>query len=501
MDDELPLWEAAPYPDDLQEEWAVLTSQQRRFVHAVAAGRNVFLTGSGGNGKSHVFQFAVRLMHFRQPGSVVVTALTGAAAVLINGVTLHSALCLGLAKDPAPSYRKSATRVKRLHRRMRVLFIDEVSMASPHLMYCVHHVLQAFAGSRHWFGGIQLVTSGDFLQLPPIFDSVAEGPPPAMTDDDWTRGMLFASSIWPHLAQEVIQLTVPQRHVDPEYYGLMQQLRVGVLTPEAERQLAERVGATLDLPTGIVPTRLLAYRAAVDTENDTQLQRLPPPEVVCAATVISMPHTGRRDEPIVNHPQFQSRVAVTAAELAELLKTLPIPSPDPLPEETWCALRKPAAFIQERLPSRLALHIGAQVMYLKNKPQFGLVNGSRGVVVDFVVEEGASSIPVVRFANGRTMPVPAEFTGVRVSAGHHLGVLQVPLMLAWAVTIHKAQGMTIDALCVDLPKAFEVGQAYVALSRAPTLRALTLKVPLRTNVCFADPAAVAWYASLERVEP
>ena len=410
---------------------ALLGRDQRAVYEAVVDdSANVFFTGSAGTGKSWVLaQVAAGLRRrnarswsARSKGTVDLTASTGIAAANIGGVTIHSFAGVGLGRAPAEELlRDMLLAARKRWLGCKTLIIDEISMLDGALFDKLDVIARTIRTSSKPFGGIQLVLCGDFHQLPPV-GLGANG-----------CCFCFQSECWNSAVARTLELKQARRQHDPELLRLLESVRHGKVTPEALRLLERAQANTLDVSDGIAPTRLHARNTNVDRVNEQELQKLP--------------GSGRAYRARDHGPQA-----------ATLLKNV-------------------------RAPSALTLKTGAQVMLISNLdvPQ-GLVNGVRGVVCGFrqpsrrPAKLGAGSsdlLPVVRFrlkssAVVEQLVMPESW---EIAQGDHVVAsrTQLPLKLAWAITIHKSQGMTITKLSLSLKGVFEPGMAYVALSRGVAL--------------------------------
>lgn len=435
---------------------------------------NVFLTGGGGVGKSHVIHTVVQKCRERG-AEVAVCASTGVAADQIGGTTLHALLGLGLAQDPVDKLVKKAvasTKIRTTWRNINLLVIDEVSMLDPDFFTAVDAVAKAVRNNNLPFGGVQLLLSGDFFQLPPVSKKERDTVKPVFC---------FQTKAWQDAVHEVVELTeVFRQHGDNEFIQLLQRARYGDYTTDDVDTLISRVNVRLDGFEGIEPTRLYARRVNVDEVNATALAAL-------GAEVESASYTATVHYEVgVHKNKHGGRTSYSVpAALKSTMQTK-------LHEAAQKYKQNAAA------PETLDLKIGAQVMLLCNMNiEEGLVNGSRGVVVAFETTptSGMRKMPVVQFS--RTRIAVERFTWEYEVAETGLVMYrQVPLQLAWAVTIHKAQGLSLD--CVELAldrSVFEYGQAYVALSRVRSLHGLRL-TSFTPAVLQAHPLVKGFYASL-----
>ena len=378
---------------------------QQQALDAIAQGRNVFITGKAGSGKSWLIDEISK-----QFKNVAITASTGRAACDINGETIHKWSTLGAdtnwktKADRLVHTKESEAKTKITT--AQLLVIDEISMITSTFFDCLSNLLCEVRQSPPGvlFGGIQMVVVGDLLQLPPIGDTY-----------------MFDSTSWKLGMFEIVPLTVDVRHKDDRAYAdLLEKLRHGVVDDE----MIESLKTCIDrkFTDGIEPIELHPTRAAVDRENNTRLAAL-------------------------GDVETHVYLAEDSGTVSELVDCMAHP--------------------------RLTLKKGCSVMLVKNLDvRNGLANGTQGVVQSFHID---SRWPMVRFANGALVTVsPATFErkkNNRLVATR----LQVPLLVAYATTVHKAQGMTLDRVSVTLRNTFADSQVYVALSRVRTMEGLRIR--------------------------
>ncbi|GAM19367.1 hypothetical protein SAMD00019534_025420 [Acytostelium subglobosum LB1] len=415
-----------------------LSPEQRHVVDLVLGGSSIFFTGSAGTGKTYVLREIIQALRFLHGDCVHVTASTGIAACNVGGTTLHSFAAIGLGDKPAKDYIRSiAGNNKNLlrWRQTKVLVIDEISMISAELLDKLDQIGRALRSSPRPFGGIQLVLVGDFCQLPPVSKQTA-------------ASYCFRAVCWEMMIDHSILLTKVYRQKDDKFVKVLNELRFGVISDVGLTTLNQCVSNNLDATDGIIPTVLYPHRAKCDAENERKLQALAGEAMVFEA----------EDE-----------------------------GPDPYRD----MLKNMQA------QSTVTLKIGAQVILLKNLDfEEELVNGSRGVVVAWAAED---SMPIVKFSTGTLRKIVKEVWNIEQGNVKVASRTQVPLALAWALSIHKSQGMSIDRLVIDLEGTFEYGQAYVALSRATSLTGLQLKSKLQSNQLKVHPEVVEFYKQMEKL--
>ncbi|MBI5306357.1 helix-turn-helix domain-containing protein [Candidatus Wolfebacteria bacterium] len=389
-------------------------------------GANVFLTGEPGSGKTYlVNQYVAWLRgHGIAPA---ITASTGIAATHIGGMTIHSWIGIGikteLTKEDLRRIKDNRRVVKRITN-SHVLIIDEISMLSARTFAMVDAVCHAVRGSQKPFGGLQIVLVGDFFQLPPVVRHDDE--PDARLGFGNESGnenaqFAYASPTWTTLDPTVCYLSEQHRQEDAVFLEILSAFRAGVLSEPHVKYLSERRVQIMPEHDGI--TRLFSHNADVHRLNECELAKL-------SGETHVFDMEGRGNQKFV-----------------EQLKR-------------GCLS-----------PETLDLKIGAKVMFTKNSMEGKFVNGTTGTVAGFHKHDG---FPIVETLTGKR--ITAEPTDWSVE--HEFKVLasirQIPLRLAWAITVHKSQGMSLDAAVIDLAQAFEYGQGYVAISRVRTLAGLHL---------------------------
>lgn len=373
-------------------------------------GHNVFLTGQAGSGKTHLLNQYIEYLKKHNIGAAI-TASTGIAATHMNGMTIHSWSGIGI-KDSMTSKELQAilknSRIREHFRRTKVLIIDEISMLHSYRLSLVEKVAGMMKGNFKPFGGMQVILSGDFFQLPPV----TRGMDPALY-------FAFKSAAWKAMNLKICYLETQYRQSDKAYSSVLNAIRTNSADQEILEVLRERYRAAVP---GKEITRLYTHNADVDAINNIELGKL-------------------SNEP--KHYFMQSR---GVGKLVADLKRNCLAS------------------------ENLILKIGAVVMFVKNNFEKGYVNGTLGTVVNF--DEFGN--PVVRTKKGKTITALPEIWRLEEGDAVLAEISQIPLRLAWAITVHKSQGMSLDAAEVDLAKSFEPGMGYVALSRIRSLKGLRL---------------------------
>jgi len=419
-----------------------LSDEQNHAFNKYIEGKNIFITGPGGSGKSELIRKIYR--DAKEKGkNISVCALTGCAAVLLQckAKTIHSWAGIGLGSGTIEANIKKVTDKefkKKNWKETQILVIDEVSMLSLKLFVMLDRIGRRVrkCESRP-FGGIQLIFSGDFYQLPPVGNK----------DELETMQFCFESEIWNEVfpLENQIQLVKIFRQADPIYAGILNQIREGRLKRSSNDKLLEYVGKTIPEDSLIRPTKLFPTKNKVEAINNNEMLTLSSEEKVYKVKpVLDLPMTKNEKEKRSRYNEKDIQI-----ELAYLEGNL------------LC-------------DSEIHLKIGAQVMCVVNidlELPSGemLCNGSQGIVTGFV-ENG---LPIVKFKNGIEQVMARHIWPSENIPG--IGVAQIPLILAWALTIHKAQGATLELAEIDVGSGiFECGQTYVALSRIKSLEGLYL---------------------------
>lgn len=493
------------------KDWEGLGQDQKRALKAALDGRNLFFTGAAGTGKSylmHVIISQLNMLHRGRSNAVAVCATTGLAAINIGGTTLHRWAGIGLGKEDASVLVKNIKKNKKAVDRWkncRVLIIDEVSMLDSLLFDKLNVIGQNMHDNTRPFGGIQLILTGDFLQLPPVSQR--------------SNAYCFNAKVWPEAVQHLVILRqVFRQKGDQNLIDILGAIREGKVSNELVNQL-KQLERPVTYDDGIEPTELYALRNEVERANSQRLERLSGPSFVYDAV-----DTGTQ---------------VKYAE--EGKKTM---------------------FDDMMAPKRLVLKLGAQVMVIKNLDN-GLVNGSRGAVIGFSPEQAKGELehrlmdegfrqlynemvqdfylpkePLIdikpslreraQYVGGREYvklleryaemfrslrsqrPLPVVRFDHQVETMEHqvteaidadgktvlASRRQLPLIHSWALSIHKSQGQTLDRVIVDLNKTFECGMAYVALSRARSKDTLQIRNFSASKVMVKEEV-VRYYKSIE----
>jgi ATP-dependent DNA helicase PIF1 len=460
-------------PDDDEQQ---MSDEQALALSLIKEGRNVFLTGVAGTGKSLVLKKA--LEHIKETfedNEYVAVAPTGSTAVVLEGQTVHSFAGIGIPKIYTDFRKmKSNKKIKTRWENLKVLLLDEVSMVSGEFFDSLSTVVSDIRKDPRPFGGIQLIVCGDFLQLSPIaprkweVDQMVtgirekEGLETVEEARNWlflNRGFCFQSEAWKESSFEVVELKHVFRQSNRNFVNVLKDIRVGNVTPETVRYLKENCERPLPPNDfGVQPTILHSKNVNVAKENLVDLGKLSGDTVIFEA-----------------FDEVEREKGVGKWVEKDLSKNSFFKS---------CTAEK-----------HLQLKIGAQVMLVKNLAQNSmLTNGSRGTIVGFRKVKRSSSLslqggsdttnhllpgvtkyPVVRFKNGLQMVITPQKFQSRILGMGTCTRTAIPLKLAWAITTHKAQGLTLDYVIADVGQVFAEAQLYVALSRVSDETGLELR--------------------------
>jgi ATP-dependent DNA helicase PIF1 len=417
-----------------------LSDEQQNAFDKYVQGKNIFITGPGGTGKSMLIK-RIQSDAKKKLMNIQVCALTGCAAVLLGckAKTIHSWSGIGLGNGTIGFNVAKVTMNKYKQKTWRstdILVIDEVSMMSQKIFEILDAVGKASRQNGRPFGGMQVIFLGDFYQLPPVGNK----------EEIETARYCFESSLWNDTfpKENVIQLKKIFRQTDEVYASILNQIREGRIKKSSNDLLLSLVGRKIEDGSIVQPTKLFPLRSKTEAINESKMSDLQSQE-----------------------EEFKLKY----------LRHLPYPEQEkgvPIqrftPEQIEMDLKNIHGSIL--CNDILKLKVGAQVMCVVNieLPTGGMIcNGSQGVVVKFTEDR----LPLVKYRNGLEMVMKYHVWESENIPG--IGVSQVPLILAWAITIHKSQGATMDVAEVDVGSGvFECGQTYVALSRVKSLEGLYL---------------------------
>ena len=394
-------------------------------------GDNIFISGYAGTGKSYLINHIYKDAQERGK-NIQITAMTGCAAVLLgNAKTLHSWASIGLGNAPIEKLIANIRKYNKVEHwtKINILVIDEISMMSKGLFELIDAIAKKLRKSQKAFGGIQLICSGDFHQLPPIEDEFC-----------------FESLLWDKTFEKQFIFKENYRQKgDLEYQKVLNEIREGKISPESCKLLLECTKK--EEPTDIKPTVLYPTKKFADQINSFELMTLDTEQQIYSKAIIPEINSG----PIKDELERQKGM----------------------------------------YDDKLLLKIGCQVMCIANISQEeGIVNGSQGIITQFI-----NGFPEVKFKNITKIIQPHKWINEKYE---DYGVSQIPLILSWAITIHKAQGITLENATINIGSSvFEYGQAYVALSRLTSREGLYIK-SLDVGKIRANPKVIEFYKKINK---
>ncbi len=400
-----------------------LNDQSKSILKSILKeGRNVFITGPGGCGKSYLLKAIKQIANLLYKKKCYLTGTSGVASYNIGGMTIHKFSGIGINKEPEMAnsiankiIKKGGDCFKRWTE-CQILVIDEISMMGMSTFDLLNDVAKIVRQSPQSFGGLQLVVSGDFFQLPPIKDE-----------------MVFKGNLWYELDFKTHCMMNPYRYKDVDYFQTLLRIRKGIQTKNDINLLKQRLRSKIEIKTiikesQIKPTILFSLKKNVNDMNIQELEKLQTEQIDYKA-----------------EDMFKDKILdVDHKKYTEILNNI--------------------------APKKTSFKTGAQVMLTANiDVDKGLVNGSRGVII-----ECKNSSIRVQFVDGSIVTINKhlhEYEDEEAICGRR----QIPLILSWSLSIHKIQGCTLDCCVIDLGESiFSDGMAYVALSRVRSLNGLYL---------------------------
>ncbi|KYQ99890.1 hypothetical protein DLAC_03854 [Tieghemostelium lacteum] len=495
--------------------------QMKVYDYVVKERANVFFTGPGGTGKSYLLHVLVKELN-EMGITTFVTATTGIAALNISGTTIHSFAGIRLGNEPFQVLLNSAYGKKKNWKEAEVLIIDEVSMLDGELFDNLEKIARLIRlkgnlkrGYRQkdrypdpknlpW-GGIQIVLSGDFYQLPPVPNLKNDLNAPPDTDQCLVkkRKLCFEGEQWASSIEATVELQEIYRQKDTYFSNILSKIRIGKIDSDIMDAL-KTCQKPIKIKNGIQPTILYTTNMRVEEKNLYYLNQI-------------------QNEIL----EYDAQDKLAADEGLDEKKTTFL--------QVVFENSKKNCLAQ----SRIILKKGAQIMLVRNISS-KLVNGSRGVVIGFVdlspekltkifeklerneppmeswqqekmrdILKLASTylknskhhcLPIVRFVSGEIEIIKPEAYSVYFEGAERIYRLQIPIKLAWAVTIHKSQGLSLDFAQISLSRVFENGQTYVALSRVRSLEGLQILDDIPMSCFKVDNKVTQFYTKLRKLE-
>ena len=464
-----------------------LDSYQRHVAHAAVLGNSGLITGSAGTGKSHLVRCIQQLLELCTK-NVVLTSTTGIAAENLGpaAMTIHSYAMIGRC-DRSKEAQARISRSKKSRARWcdtDTLIIDECSMLSKKGFELTNVAAKNGKNKMSPFGGVQLILVGDFYQLPPVGD-----------DDEDSKQLCFESSIWPEIVKNIWVLSQSHRQQNRDFFSLLSRIRVGSYSAQDITTLQSFT--CTEIPDGIIPTKLFSKRSDVDKINSEALNLIDEP---------AQPFIGTFSATIQTYSSITGGYVSKPEPGVTDARSIVLPARGKRPESTISVLAPESAEIDRafesliystRTQKSIVLKKGAQVIFEQNDSTLGVRNGSRGVVTGFT----ATGLPEVTLMSGDIIVVqrkPFSFCyKVDNKKRHCVEMLQIPLSLAWSLTIHKSQSQSLDCMEAHLDGVFEAHQVYVALSRACNPKGLLVK-NLNPDTIRILPKVAEFYNSLKK---
>lgn len=491
----------------------VLSAEQEYVLQLARKGRSIFFTGSAGTGKSVLLKSIIKSLKKKyKPEEVAVTASTGLASCNIGGITLHSFAGIGLGKGNEEDLFKHVRKNRKAKKRwnsIKVLIIDEVSMIDGELFAKLDYIARRVRNSKEPFGGIQLIASGDFYQLPPV---------PQDVGGVKQFSFVFESMSWQStIKASIILKEVFRQKGDQKFIDMLNELRTGIVSPETEREF-RRLSRPLKCQAGIVPTELYATRNEVHYANESKLRAIREREVLFESI-----------DSAVNQNFLNNFLAPQELRLKKSAQVMCVKNFDDtlvngslgqvvdfLDKETYMCqkfLEEDAdinqikellednhspddsifSFLEECEQNELyQLNHERKKQLMEKLSKSSSTSNDRLPLVRFLLPDGVNTRDVL--VERETWQIEDENTKEVIASRN-----QVPLMLAWALSIHKSQGQTLPKAKVDLSRSFENGQAYVALSRAVSRDGLQVLNFSREKVT-TNPKVKEFYKNLKSSE-
>ena len=440
-----------PQKPKAEEEEPVIENEDTEaldeIIDLINQGENIFITGYAGTGKSYILNKLKKIF------DIDVTSTTGMAAVNVQGQTVHSWAGVGICNKPIEQVVKKIRHRRKIAKQIqdcRILAIDEVSMLDSHTIDYIDTVLRLLREDERAFGGIQVLLFGDFFQLPPV--------------NRRESGFCFKSNAWRDLELKNIVLEKIYRQKDADFIRALNNIRLNSLTQDDARLFQARQMIDDTDKSGIL--HIFSTNNEADRYNSMKFN-----------SIEAEIHTFKSKDLV-----YKSENAYIELKKEDSYKTL-----SAMDKMNWELLDKFC-----KAPQSLELKVGCKVMLLKNQNfEKGLINGSCGEV-----KQVNDDSVLIHFDNGEFATIKPQtfeyYKGGEISASRE----QYPLRLAYGITIHKSQGMTLERVLIDFNRIFECGQAYVALSRVKTLDGMHLKA-FNPNKIIVDREVVDFYDSLK----
>jgi ATP-dependent DNA helicase PIF1 len=423
-----------------------LTKKQEQALDSMKKGLNVFLTGPAGTGKSFLLKEFIQWFQLNKEdehSKIYITSTTGLSSILIDGMTINRYAGIGIGDKDIETYYKKIIKMKSLKNRWlstKVLIIDEISMMDPDLFDKLETLSRKIRKNDKPFGGIQVILSGDFLQIPPVKNN----------------GFCFESFTWDFI-NKTYYFDEILRQDNNILQNVLNKIRLGIVDNEVKNLLDSCLNKELNTNDGIIPTLLFSKKNMVIEYNEKELKKLIDNGNQYYNYNSSYDFNKKKDDNTENNFYI------------DLINS------------------------QFQIDDNIILALHSQVMLTINMPEHNLANGSRGIIIDFTKDEFHH--PVVLFTNSLVLTIKEHDFTIDEDKSI-IKKKQLPLILSWAITIHKAQGMTLDFIKTDIGSSiFEYGQAYVVLSRIKNINGLSL-INIDYSKIKAHPKIIKYYDKL-----
>lgn len=426
-----------------------LTYKQQNALDYMKNNKNVFLTGPAGSGKSFLLQYFINWYKTEESdddnnanSKIFITSTTGLSSILIDGMTINRYSGIGTGEKEVEIYYKKIIKMRNLKNRWlstKVLIIDEISMMNPDIFDKLEILARKIRNNNKPFGGIQIILSGDFLQLPPVKSD----------------SFCFESFVWDTIIDKTFYFDEIVRQSDTKLQNILNNVRVGIVNDEIKDMLNSCINKEFNNKDGIIPTLLFSKKNMVIEYNKKELQKLIDNDNI--------------NYNYVSKYVFSKNISESSKEFyIELINS------------------------QYSIDDNIVFALFTQVMLTINMPDYNLANGSRGIIIDFSKDNN----PIILFLNGKVIEItPNEFT--IDENGDIIKKIQLPLIHSWAITIHKAQGMSLEFVKTDIGESiFEYGQAYVVLSRIKNIEGLSL-INIDYSKIKAHPKILKYYENIK----
>jgi len=455
---------------------------QIRALNAIKSGRNVFITGGAGSGKSFLIQYLFK--HYGMVKDIELTSLTGVSARLIGGTTIHSFAGIYSVEYGVPLEKyyegiKKKSHIKRRIKNTDILVIDEVSMMDYYMLDVLDYIFKKVRNNLFPFGGIQVVMVGDFFQLPPVSQ---------VEKDSKIYKYVFQNPLWNTLINDIFILERIHRQNENLFIKILNKVRIG----EIDKEVIEYLNKFMIEPSEIHSDEMADYpklysrRIDNDSYNLRRLKELEGEELLYNAKILDSSNTLIHEDMNFPNLNIDTKLKLKIGSVVMVCSNI-----DKDNGIVNGSIGKIIRFDGKKIKDDELKDDESK--YIKTIDKFNLLNlkdTSKDTSKDSIIEEKEyeTRIPIVELMDGKFYRAePIKFLMDKYT------IIQVPLKLAWSLTIHKSQGASINKVCIDIGKSiFEYGQAYVALSRCTNTKHLKI-MKMDPKSIRADPSVIEFY--------